>query len=356
MTRNLQFVLIAFFVAACSNSQPSPSKLQSSPSADTDTPTAAQPPDPNADMPVPPPDAMFTLHCATFNGLTHIEDAKRVKDLLIRTTGSKQWYVVHESEESNLYYGFYKTFDDRAQLAEFNRAQSDKAKVSSLVNDEGEPLFPMVMFTSINTPDPPAPQEWDLAHNPGYWTLQIAVYRGSPLRKQMAVDAVKGFRAEGIEAYYRHGETTSEVYIGSWPRQAVEEQEAAAAQTDDPNESLLVVPGPLPKGVDPDNIHDAQGRKVKVVMPQLQIVDDSLKRATEQYPYYYVNGVVAGRKLQMKDGSWQTIPWPSYLIQVPHENNNDQDQPDNTNPGQSPAPSQGDTGGTSDVPGLGGLR
>lgn len=359
MSRYCCFLIALLIAAGCTNSQPAAqskvdaSQAAAAPADDSLSPVQIA----NQDMPAPPPDAMYTLHCATFSGLTHIEDAKRVKEIMIRSTGSKDWYVVHGSDESDLYYGFYKTFDDRSQLNEFNRAQNDKAKVASLVNNDGENLFPNVMFTSINTPDPPAPKAWDLSSNPGYWTLQIAVYRGSPLRKQMAVDAVKGFRAEGIEAYYRHGPTTSEVYIGSWPREAVQEQEASSAQTDDPNQSLLVVPGPLPNGVDPDNLHDGQGRKMKVVMPQLQIVDESLKRTTEQYPYYYVNGVVAGRRMQTKDGSWQNFPWPSYLIQVPHENPTDQEQPDKTDLGQSPSPQQGDTGGTTDnVPGLGGLR
>jgi hypothetical protein len=227
--------------------------------------------------------------------------------------------------------------------------------VSSLVNQDGDALFPEVAFTSINTPDPPAPKEWDLANNPGYWTLQIAKYVGSPERKQAAVDSVREFRAHGIEAYFRHGPATSEVYIGSWPRQAVREQDSSVAQSDDPNQRLLVVPA-LPRGVDADKIYDSQGRKMKVVMPNLQIVDESLKRATEQYPYYYVNGEVMGRRTQMKDHTWQTIPWPSYLVQVPHDND-DQDQPAQSDSDQTGTPHRADTGdSTPTVPGLGGLR
>jgi hypothetical protein len=360
---NRLVVFLSIFVLAavgCSSSPPAASSSGESFQAQgggSDVSSTAAAPDPNADMPTIPPDAMYTLHCATFTGLTHIDDAKRVKLLLVRSTGSKDWYLVHESDSSDLYFGFYKTFDDRSQLADFNRAQSDKVRIGSMVNDQGDPLFPMVMFTSINTPDPPAPKAWDLSSNPGYWTLQIAVYKGSPLRKQMAVDAVKGFRAMGVEAYYRHGPATSEVYIGSWPREAVQEQEAASAEADDPDESLLVVPGPLPKGIDPNNLHDAQGRKVKVVMPQLVIQDESLKRVTQQYPNYYVNGVVAGHKVKMTDGTYQVVAWPSYLIQVPHDNQDDQDQTDKADLGQSPSQQQGGTDEPgSNVPGLGGLR
>jgi hypothetical protein len=312
-------------------------------------------------MPVPPPGALYSLHCTVFTGPTHLLDSKRFKDVIIRATTLKDFYLVHSAEESDLYYGFYKTFDDRSQLAEYTRAQTDRAKLASLVDGNGDPVFAQVIFGSINLPDPPAPREWDLASNPGYWTLQIAVYKGSPERKQAAVDAVKEFRAHGIEAYYRHGAATSEVYIGSWPKEAVAEQEDSVAQSDDPNQPLLVVPGPLPNNVDPNQVFDGSGRKMKVVMPKLQIVDPKLKLATEQYPYYYVNGEIIGHKVQLADHTWQNVPWSSYLIQVPHENA-DQDQSDKPDLGQNPPADQTDNNGDntspapSAVPGLGGLR
>ena len=317
-----------------------------------------EPAEDSSAVPVPPEGARFSLHCAVFADANHIMVSKRAKDMLIRSTGLKDFYVVHAADESDLCYGFYKTFDDRSQIAEYTRAQSDRAKISTLVDENGDLIFPQVIFGSINLPDPPAPREWDLANNPGYWTLQIAVYKGSPERKQAAVDAVKEFRARGIEAYYRHGAGTSEIYIGSLPREAVAEQDDSVAQSDNPDQPLLVVPGPLPAGVDSDKVYDSSGRKLKVVMPKLQIVDPNLKRVTEQYPYYYVNGEVAGRKVQLADHTWQTVPWSSYLIQVPHENV-DQDQQAKSDLGQDQSGRQADTGeGNSapTVPGLGGLR
>jgi hypothetical protein len=309
---------VCFTAAGCGSSQTPASSSAAAP-AQADS-AISEPVTDDSAVPVPPQGASYSLHCAVYTDPTHIMDAKRVKEMLIRTTGLKDFYIVHGSDESDLYYGFYKTFDDRSQIAEYTRAQSDRAKISSLVDGNGEVIFPQVVFESINLPDPPAPREWDLANNPGYWTLQIAVYKGSPERKQAAVDAVREFRAHGVEAYFRHGEATSEVYIGGWPRDSVAEQDDSVAQSDNPDQPLLVVPGPLPKGVDSDNVYDSSGRKVKVVMPKLQIVDPKLKLATEQYPYYYVNGEVAGRKVQLADHTWQTVPWSSYLIQVPHEN------------------------------------
>jgi hypothetical protein len=340
--------------AGCGSSQ-SPSGSTNIAPAEADSGGGA-PANAESTAPVPPEGARYTLHCSIFTGANHIVEAKRAKDMLIRTTGLKDFYVVHEAEESDLYYGFYKTFDDRSQIAEYTRAQSDRAKISSLVDENGDPVFPQVIFGSINLPDPPAPREWDLANNPGYWTLQIAVYKGSPERKQAAVDAVREFRAHGVEAYFRHGPATSEVYIGSWPRASVAEQDDSVAQSDDADQSLLVVPGPLPASMDTDKMYDSQGRKLKVVMPKLQIADPKLKLVTEQYPYYYVNGEVAGRRVEHADHTWSTEPWPSYLIQVPHENA-DQDQPDLGSQNQSGQPNDNRDGTAAPVvPGLGGLR
>jgi hypothetical protein len=358
MKRSLGFFAVVCSILTACASAPTKS---SSPSADNAASPAekaaqavAQRPDDTA-PPVPPDGALYTLHCAVYTGPTHILDAKRAKDMLIRITHSNEWYIIQGAEESDLYYGFYKTFDDRSQVQEYTRAQADRAKVTSLVDENGDAIFPQVAFASINLPDPAAPRQWDLANNPGFWTLQIAVFRNSPERKQAAVDAVREFRARGIEAYYRHGEGTSEVYIGSWPREAVQEQDDAVAESNDPAQPLLVVPGPLPSGVDADKVYDNSGRKVKVVMPKLQIVDEGLKRMTEQFPYYYVNGEVAGRKVEQPDHSVKVVPWPSYLIQVPHENN-DSDQQAKTDLDQQPSNTQGESGDSTAVPGLGGLR
>jgi len=358
MKRYFPLILLWCFAAAGCSSSPAPRTSAAASASDSDAQVSDNSTSAGDDSaaPIPPQGALYSLHCAVYTGPTHLQEAKQIKDMLVRSTHSKEWYIIHGAEESDLYYGYYKTFDDRSQVAEYARAQGDRAKVTSLVDANGDVIFPQVAFASINLPDPPAPAEWELANNPGYWTLQIAVYKNSPARKQAAVDAVRDFRAHGVQAYFRHGDGTSEVYIGSWPREAVAEQDAAVAESGDPTQPLLVIPGPLPQGVDGNNVYDSSGRKVKVVMPKLQIVDPTLKRATEEYPYYYVNGEVAGRKAQLADHSWKTIPWPSYLIQVPHENT-DSDQQAKTDLGQTPSGQQNDSDNPPPaVPGLGGLR
>jgi hypothetical protein len=268
----------------------------------------------NADMPVPPEGAMFTMFCNAFTSPTHIADAMQAKQYLIQRTGLKDWYVIHSAQESDLYYGFYKTFDDASQTEEYTRAQSDHAKVSSLVNDMGDKLFSMVLFVPLNMPDPPAPKEWDLANNPGYWTLQIAIYRDSPQRKEAAVEAVREARAEGIEAYYQHGAVSSGVFVGSWPKEAANIADTSAP-TEDPHQPILVLSGPVP-GAEGADFYDKDGQKMHVVMPSVQIFDPTLKDAIAKYPYTYVNGEVVGKKSEKHP---EPIPYPSLLIQVPHE-------------------------------------
>ncbi len=357
--RRIPFYVLAVFLAAvagCASHATPDSVGQAAVAPDSDVAAPGTAASADAGAPTPMAGAQFTLHCSTLSGPTHTMDAKRLKDYLVRQTGSKDWYVVHSADDSDLYFGYYKTFDDRAQMAEYTRAQTDRAKISSLVDNDGERMFPQIGFVPIETPDPPAPKEWDLSSNKGYWTLQIAVYKGSPERKQLAVDAVKGFRSAGVEAYFRHGRATSEVYIGSWPRIAVAEQEAASAVGDDRNEPLLILPDSF-AGAENSKVYAPDGRKMKVVVPKLDILDPSLKRAAADYPNYYVNGVVIGHRVQLADHSFQTIPWSSYLIQVPHDDAEQGDSQANTDSGQNSAGQPSDSGSApAAVPGLGGLR
>ena len=221
----------------------------------------------------------------------------------------KDWYIIHSEGESDLYYGFYTTFDDPPQTAEYTRAQDDHAKLTSLVNDVGDKIFSMVLFVPINLPDPPAPKEWDLKNNPGYWTLQIGIYRDSPERKQAAVDAVREARAEGIEAYFQHGPVASGVFIGSWPKDAAEISDTSTP-SDDPHQQVLVLSSPV-AGHEGQDFHDNNGQKMHVVMPEVQIFDPGLKAAISKYPY---TESTAKSSAGASPRHPEVIPYPSYLI------------------------------------------
>jgi hypothetical protein len=302
-------------LAACS-SAPKPAASSDSASA---TPASITPDTGSENgMPVPPPGAMYTMFCCAFTSPTHIADAAQAKQYLITRTGLKDWYVIHSEAESDLFFGFYKTFDDVSQTQEYNRAQTDHAKITSLVNDVGDPIFSRVIFVPINMPDPPAPKEWDLKNNPGYWTLQIGIYRDSPQRKEFAVEAVREARAQGIEAYYQHGAVASGVFIGAWPKEAASISDTTTP-TQDPHQPVLVLSSPI-AGAENNDFETKDGQKMHVVMPQIEIYDPGLKAAIAKYPYTEINGQILGRASPRHP---EVIPYPSYLIRVPHDDTTD---------------------------------
>jgi hypothetical protein len=291
-----------------------------------------------AGFPTVPDGALYTIYCMTIDTPTHVPDSNRLKEQLVAKTGSHDWYVIHSQNVSTLYYGFYKTFDDDAQAAEKARAQEDLHRVQALKDDNGDFPFASCIFQPLNAPDPAAPAEWDLKNANGYWTVQIAAYVGSPLRKQYAVDAVREARKAGIEAYFYHGRSISSVCIGTWPREAVKEQDSADARSDDASKHIMVLPRPLPEGTRTDNIYDPDGSKVKVVVPRVQIADPTLTAMMQQYPNNVVNGEVRYHTEHTATGDVQVAD-PSFLVIIPRG-----DTPDGGD----------DTGGAPTLPGANG--
>ena len=272
-------------------------------------------------------DAQWTLYCQAIAGPAHVEQAKAAKDQLAAATGEqglKDWYVVHQEAESVIYHGFYRAMSpkdvtDAKDKREGERAQSDRKKIAALVDSAGNRIFEHIYFVQLAAPDPEAPPEWSLSNAKGFFTLQIAAYKDSTQRKQAAVDAVRDARAQGIEAYYYHGETTSSVCIGAWPRSAVREQEDAAAQTSEnaQDQDILVLPQPLPENKKLD-IRNAEGERVKTYAPRFEPIDPSLMAAMEKYPTHAVNGVVFISKVtDPVTKQVVEVEDPSYVVEIP---------------------------------------
>jgi hypothetical protein len=274
-------VLIAFFVIPnLAARKPAPSKTE------------------NAADGVAPKDAQWTLYCQAIGGPAHVEEAKAVKDKLAKIAPIKDWYVIHQENESVLYYGFYRTIDekDSKDKKEGERAQRERKMIAGMQDQSGNKIFEHVYFVPVAAPDPVAPPEWNLLNASGYYTLQIAAYKDSPMRKQAAVEAVQKARAEGIDAYFYHGETTSSVCIGAWPKAAVAGEEDDADKgivpdSKDPNETMLVLPQ-VTSDLDQLKVRDAHnGQRIKTYAPGLRPVDPSLIAMMEKYPTHAVNGV-----------------------------------------------------------------
>lgn len=269
----------------------------------------------------PPADAQWTLYCAALDGPGHVEQANNVKEQLIKLTstqGLKDWYVIHQDNESVLYYGFYRTIDDARHDKEAERAQGDRARIAALTDQTGNKLFRRVFFVPVNAPDPAAPPQWNLCNADGYWSLEIAAYKDSPKRKEAAVEAVREARAHGIQAYYYHGDSISSVCIGAWPKNAVQDGddtvEAPASE-----QEIVVLPQAIP-GMDQMQFRDRQtGQRIRTVAPEAKVVDPSLQAMMAKYPNHAVNGVVMANKV--KDpvtGQYKTIEDPSFIVKIPH--------------------------------------
>jgi hypothetical protein len=328
----LSFLLLA---AGCA----SPTTPTTGPSATVGKPQ--QTPVAGSDFVVPPPNAQWTIACTAFNGYGHVERAKAAKEHLIASTGLTSFYVVHEDDTSTLYYGFYRYISERdatertdnnpsrSDLAEGDRAQQDLAKIKSLTAANGDPIFTEAVMSPLEPADPPAPAEWDLknldrnksASDPtrAFWSLEIAVYKDNPQRKQAAVDSVRDLRAHGVtNAYFYHGKTASSVCIGAWPEDAIKEQDMATAQSVDPDTRLLVLPQPLPKGAS-DQIKDSEGHPLRTLEPKLEPIDPTMIDTMHRYPNRSVNGYDIKHTYNLKAGGTVDMYDQSLLILIPRE-------------------------------------
>lgn len=244
----------------------------------------------------------FAILCHTFEGRGHEAMARRAKEILIQKN-LNQAHILHRDSASLLYYGYYATHA---------RAQADLHKITTLT-DRGQRLFPNAKVVNLDPADPPAPPEWDLRNAKGYFTLVIAAYRDHPDRKQYAVDAVREARAQGLDAYYYHGPTTSSVCIGAWPRTALVEQETDRAATSglDWQKPIVVSNMPMSGLVARDKV---TGGEVKVYAPKIEIVDPTLRQTMQRFDVLWVNDSVP---VYVNPQTGQRTPARSFLCVVP---------------------------------------
>ena len=237
------------------------------------------------DMPTPPKDARYTIVCQAYSGPDHAEQARQVRDVLRRATPLHKWYVVHEADNSKLYYGFYRTVGrDKDDMAEGERAKADLDAIRELHNSNGVRLFSQCLPVPIDAPDPAANKAWDITRSGGYWSLEVATFKDSADRKERAVEAVADARKQGIPAFYYHGDHASSVLIGSWPKAAAT-LVTPESSNPDPDSVVVVTPAALP-----DAVRQKMGSNVEAVTPHVEILDPSLAETMRQYPDHSVNG------------------------------------------------------------------
>ncbi len=302
----------------------------------------------NDDMPVPPKDAQYTIYCQQFNGPNHMAEARQFKQMLAGATPMKKWYVVHNSDKSTLYFGFYRTFDssDPVNPDDAKAALADLNSIRVIQDSQGNRPFSTSLPVPIDSPDPEANPAWDLTKANGVWSIEIASYNASG-RKEAAVESVRAARKQGIPAYYFHGETTSSVCVGAWPAEAVHEV-STEEQNVNPDSPLFVTPQPLS-----DEFKKGLGENVQTVAPHVEILDPTLREALNTWKEHDVNGEglmkpgvdpVTKQEVQVLDRS--------FLVKIPHV----EGAPANADTGTAALPDDGLLNPLAPTPGAGHLR
>jgi hypothetical protein len=269
-----------------------------------------------SDMPIPPKDAQYTIYCQIVKGPGHVERARQLRDALRHSTSMPDWYLIHGEDQSTVYYGFYRTTDSRDPKdgKEGARAIHDLNTIRAMVDSNGFRPFSASLPVPIDSPDPDANPAWDLARTKGFWSVEIAIYKDNSERKQAAVDSVRAARAQGIEAYYYHGPTTSSVCVGCWPLEAVREIDPGL-QNDDPDTPLIVTQTPMNDQL----AQSFQQQGLKPVAPRVEVVDPTVTDTLARYPEHGVNGYVHSRSVQdPATGQTKLVPEHSMLVKIQH--------------------------------------
>jgi hypothetical protein len=264
-----------------------------------------------------PTNAQWTIWCQKFSGPSHVFTSDAVKQQMIAETKLPDWYVIHGDSDSTLYYGFYAAWDSSKDPAEAKRAKSALAGVSAVVDSTGKPRFEHPTLVPIDSPDPNAHPEWNLASAKGMFSIEIMAFVGFPQRKAEAEDVTAQLREKGEEAYYYHGESISVVTIGAWPSAAIKEQTMSDAHTadTDPGVVVMVKDTPLPPGWVPPSTYD--GKKVVFVAPRIEILDPTLRAALDKWNWHAVNGVIGKHKQMNAQHEEVEVEDPSSIVFIP---------------------------------------
>lgn len=272
--------------------------------------------------------AQWTIYVHVVRGPTHVGESKRLRDRLMGSAGGlNQWYIVHGNNDSTLYHGYYKSIGDDSPDA--RRAAADLAAIKGMRDQvSGQRTFEQAMVVNLSSSDPQAPPEWDLLNSGGYYTLEIATYSGGPERKQTAVDSVREARAMGVEAYYYHGDSSSSVCIGAWPREAADQ--AAPVTNDGADRTVIVSTGPRNPDVE-KAMMDAAARRKGIdgvdnpihVAPKFTPRDPTMIAAMKKFPHRYVDGeLYSTRVIDPQTRKPKLVPDASYIVVIPRKQEN----------------------------------
>jgi hypothetical protein len=246
--------------------------------------------------PTPGSEVFWAIRCDTRHGADRFRITQQESEALKQVQGLKPQLVqvIHNEHESSVYYGRYRrTVEIGGSTATYRPdAMADLNLIRSLcMNVGGSDCWPFIYASLEELPSGRSRHpEWDLANAKGYWTLHVAVfYCEGPITnpKYLAEEYCRELREQGVEAYYYHGPTRSSVYVGLFPKEAIQ----TVSETN-PLSGVLTVSN--------------------------KIVDQRLLKLQEQFPVSYQNGRRVNELVSdPATGQKKRLPFESFVVQVP---------------------------------------
>jgi hypothetical protein len=236
------------------------------------------------------------IRCDSRRGPERFKITQQEVDALKKVRGLKPELVqlVNNEDESVVYYGRYRRSVAVGGKTPTYRpdALRDLELIRSLsLNVDGQPAWPFIYATLEELPSGrPQHPEWNLANAKGYWTLHVAVFYNEgeiTSRKYLAEEYCRELREQKVEAYYHHGPVRSSVYVGLFPKQAVQ-----------PFKETNPLSG--------------------VVTVTNKVVDERLIELQKRFPVSYQNGKRVNELVtDPKTGQVSRLPFQSFIVKVP---------------------------------------
>lgn len=246
---------------------------------------------------------IWTIRCIDVPGPTRQQLSKNYADALRKVKGLKPELVqvIDQEQASIVYYGRYRrvpdTRGDNEVFKPDQRSDLDLIRKLSFVTSDGQTVWPFYLATidtlSIGSHVPP---EWNLTRAKGYWSLQVGVFYDQNQMRQRryaAEEYCKLLRSQGEEAYFHHGAERSAVFIGAYPKDALQNVRKSNALTGVPEFSM-------------------------------KIVDPQMTAAQQRNPYNIENGAIAyDIETDAKTGEKHRLPRNSFPVEIPRSAQND---------------------------------
>lgn len=173
---------------------------------------------------------VWAIRCVGLSGQDQFRRAQNLADALKKVRGLRPdlVQVLTDDDGTAVYYGRYRRIYASGDKPE--RFEPDGVKDLELIRKlqlQGSDMWPFMLASMAILPTYRSPHpEWDLNNADGYWSLHVAVFYNTETmtgRRSSAEEYCRILRAQGEEAYFHHGGANSSVYIGAFPKSAVQE-------------------------------------------------------------------------------------------------------------------------------------